>query len=100
METKSTHREEMFSLIEKWQQSGVSQKAWCGQNNIRYHIFHYWYKRYRRQTGEATGNVPSFIQLQVKDTGNQPLMELLMNNGKRLVFYHQVSSEFLKALIA
>ncbi len=100
MATKSTHGEEMFSMIEQWQQSGLNQKAWCGQNNIGYHIFHYWYKRYRNQAGEAAGNTTSFLQLQVKDIGNQPLMELLLANNKRVVFYQQVSCAYLKELIA
>ncbi|WP_442345985.1 IS66 family insertion sequence element accessory protein TnpA, partial [Foetidibacter luteolus] len=34
----------MFSMIGDWQQSGLSQKAFCAQHGIRYHVFHYWYK--------------------------------------------------------
>ena len=36
-------RERMFELIEQWQQSGLSQKAFCEQHSIRYYVFHYWY---------------------------------------------------------
>ena len=30
-----------------WQQSGLSQKAFCAANNIAYHVFHYWYRVYK-----------------------------------------------------
>jgi len=42
-------RDRMFELIEQWQQSGLSQKAFCEQHSIRYYVFHYWYRRYRKQ---------------------------------------------------
>jgi hypothetical protein len=100
MAISSSHREEMFGLIEQWQQSGISQKGWCEQNGIRYHIFHYWYKRYRNQPAVAPATTSSFIQLQVKENGSQPLMELLLAGNKRLLFYQPVSIDYLKALIA
>ena len=54
-------REQMFSMIRNWQQSGVSQKAYCEQNKIGYHVFHYWYKCFRD------------LQLPAKDEGFIPL---------------------------
>ena len=42
-------RDRMFELIEQWQQSGLSQKAFCEQHSIRYYVFQYWYRRYRKQ---------------------------------------------------
>ena len=40
-------REQMFEHINGWKQSGVTQKSFCEQANIPYHVFHYWYKVYR-----------------------------------------------------
>ena len=42
-------REQMFTMIEQWQRSGLTQKAFCEQQSIRYHTFYYWYKCYREQ---------------------------------------------------
>lgn len=51
------HRNTMFSLIENWQQSGLSQKAFCEQQQIAAHQFYYWYKCYRIQN-----DVPARLQ--------------------------------------
>jgi hypothetical protein len=42
-------REQMFKLIEQWQQSSLTQNAFCEQQSIKYHVFHYWYKRYHEE---------------------------------------------------
>ena len=44
MQKDEATREQMFKMISTWQQSGLSQKSFCEQNGIRYHVFHYWYK--------------------------------------------------------
>jgi hypothetical protein len=40
-------REQMYVHIEQWKQSGLSQKVYCEQQGVKYHVFHYWYKLYR-----------------------------------------------------
>jgi len=95
----------MFTCITEWQQSGITQKAWCRQHNMPYHVFHYWYKCYRDEKGARAGNASSsaigadFVQLQVSSASSSPTVELLLNNGKRLVFHQLVSSDYLKSLI-
>ena len=49
MSSQPEVREQMFKLIEQWQQSGLTQNVFCQQQSIKYHVFHYWYKRYREQ---------------------------------------------------
>ncbi|MGI8635775.1 MAG: IS66 family insertion sequence element accessory protein TnpA, partial [Segetibacter sp.] len=44
MQSKEQIQRQMFDRIDQWQQSGLSQKAFCEQVNLSYHIFHYWYK--------------------------------------------------------
>lgn len=93
----------MFKSISRWQQSGLTQKAWCEKNNVAYGTFHYWYKRYRMQDGNDSadhGDAGSFVQL-MADTSPASASgcELLLSEGKRLVFHQPVSAEFLKTLI-
>ena len=34
--------------------SGLSQQQFCSERGIRYHVFHYWYRRYRsKQKAES-----------------------------------------------
>ncbi|PWG81026.1 IS66 family insertion sequence element accessory protein TnpA [Pararcticibacter amylolyticus] len=42
--------EEMFAHVEAWKESGLSQKAYCHEHMIAYHLFPYWTKRYRMLT--------------------------------------------------
>lgn len=95
-------KEQMFTMIRNWQQSGLSQKAYCEQHNIRYHVFHYWYKCFRdlHSAAKDEGFIP--IKIQPSNTTNTTSVhaELLLPDGKRLLFHKGVSSDFLKALIS
>jgi len=55
-------REEFFASIFSWQQSGFSQKEWCRQQEIAYHVFHYWFRVYRTKHPEPVSNSP-FVRL-------------------------------------
>ena len=94
-------QEEMFGMISSWKQSGLSQKAYCEQNNIRYHVFHYWYKRYRNQHG--AGEDGGFVPLNVKSFTfpvSNSAIEILLPDGKRILFHQPVGADYLKALIS
>ena len=90
----------MFSKIGEWQQSGLTQKAWCQAHQIKYHIFHYWYKRYRSDASPATQKQFIALQIQPATIATSVCMELLFADGKRLLFHQLVSSDYLKALIS
>ena len=40
---------EMFLLIEEWEASEMSQKAFCRLQGLAFHIFQYWLRRYRQE---------------------------------------------------
>ena len=90
-------QQQMFGYIDQWQQSGLNQKAFCEQVNLSYHIFHYWYKRYRNREGEP---VSSFIKLAVLSPSICSAAEILLPDGKRILFHQGVSADYLKALIS
>jgi hypothetical protein len=102
---KGNDKQEMFLMIEGWKRSGLSQMEYCKEQGIRYHVFHYWYKVYRDEQ-QATVNPPSsFVQLQVEtefDT-TPPItatnVELVLPNGKRLLFHGSVEASFLCSLL-
>ncbi len=95
-------REQMFSMIRNWQQSGLTQKAYCEQHKIAYHVFHYWYKCFRdlQLPTKDEGFIPLKIQPSTSVNTSCPHVELLLADGKRLLFNQPVSSDFLKALIS
>lgn len=90
-------QQQMFSYIDQWQQSDLSQKAFCQAVNLRYHVFHYWYKCYRNKASEPSS---SFIKLNVSAPSAVCLAELILVDGKRLLFHEPVSADYLKTLIS
>lgn len=98
MQTKEQQRQQKIAMIEDWQQSGLSQKQYCLQHNIAYHVFHYWYKRSKLQSADKGNELTTFVKL------TAPAMdmhtELLLPDGRRLIFYQHTSADFLKALLA
>ena len=93
-------RLQMFKFIEEWQQSKLTQKEYCGQQSIKYHVFHYWYKCYRQQQPGAVGKSSSFVKLQIAKQVTGSAIEILFPGGIRLFFHEPVSSNYLKALIS
>lgn len=93
------HREKMFSVIVSWQNSGLSQRAYCAQRSLRYSLFHYWYKQYReRQTPSV--EKASFVPLNIHPFPVTASVELVLADGRRLIFHQGVSADYLKALIS
>ena len=72
--------------IERWQQSGQSQQAYCREHDLSYSRFHYWRHKLRQdeqrdvQRTRPTGFVP------VKQTGNglPPGLSVVLPNGVQL----------------
>ena len=95
-------QQQMFAMIASWKQSGLSQKQYCEQNNIRYYVFHYWYKRYRDQQTplKDAGFVALNVKASARFNGGGAGIELLLADGKRILFHTAVSSDYLKALIS
>jgi len=100
MQCNEQARQQMFAMILSWQQSGLLQKVYCEQHSIRYHVFHYWYKRFR--DAQEADKEPGFISLKIKPSSDTsaPHTELLLPDGKRILFYQPVSSDYLKAIIS
>lgn len=98
MQPRKQLPEQKYTMIEQWQQSGLSQKKYCEQNNIAYHHFHYWYKRYHtRQAGDSAGD---FIPVRVNAASPAGNIELQLPDGKRILFHQPISADFLKALLS
>ena len=54
---RSTSQAAMFSLISRWQESGLSQIDFCQQHDLVPHRFYYWLKKYKQS---GTTSIVSF----------------------------------------
>lgn len=101
MRASAEHRTIMFSLIAKWQQSTLSQKAFCTQQQLVPHVFYYWYKCYRTQNNiTAVQTTKKFIELDVPNQQGAASIEVLLHCGHRIFFHQPVAACFIKAIIS
>lgn len=94
---KEEVQQQMFRLIEGWQQSGISQLDYCRHHGVAYHVFHYWYKKYKTVHLEQSSG-QGFTALQVTPIG-EALMEVHLATGHRIAFYQAVDAAYLKTLV-
>lgn len=101
MGATTEHRNAMFSLIENWQQSGLSQKNFCEQHQIAAHQFYYWYKCYRiKNDVPVVRGAKGFIELHSQGTAPEAGIEVLLLSGHRIYFNQPVAASFIKVLIS
>ena len=92
-------KREMFSLIRKWQNSGMNQKDFCIQHELTLHAFYYWLRKYKNlhQTSEN-----GFVPVEIEPLGNNSKREEIQihyPNGVLITLDKAVSFSRIKALI-
>lgn len=92
-------REHWHRHIEGWQASGLSQVAYCRQNDIKPHQWSYWKKRLSR-----TDNGVSFVRLKIggnlPTAAAMPAFTLLTPNGYKIEVGVGFDSVALKQLLS
>lgn len=101
-ENLTTRQSKMFALIENWKSSGQGQHLFCKEQAIVYSNFHYWYKKYKDQQGSLSGEafLPVSFKKSLPPSSGNVIMELVMENGRRLTFYQRVDASYLRSLLA
>lgn len=93
-------QQKMFAFMIQWQESGLSKKAWCEQHKFRYSSFHYWYKRFLGQSSKGEVKHNGFVQVVVKDHPvGKVWCELLLEDGKRVIFHQPISVNDIRSLL-
>jgi hypothetical protein len=101
MAIDSNLKQQMFLFVEQFKESGLSIKQFCEQNNLRYHSFHYWYKRYKQKDNQQTP-LPLFKPVTIQPValpGASGFADVTFPSGCNIRFFHSVSVDYLKALI-
>jgi len=98
MRNNSEVRQQMFEMIEQWQQSGLSQKSFCEKVAIKFYTFYYWYKRYRLSE-QNSENKSGFVKLKIEKPEAPASLEIHFPDGVCLFFHEPVSPDYLKMLI-
>ncbi|MGH3499095.1 MAG: IS66 family insertion sequence element accessory protein TnpA [Nocardioidaceae bacterium] len=98
MRNNSEARRQMFEAIELWKQSGLSQRAFCEQQSLKFHTFYYWYKRYKQENNNNSQS--AFLKLQIAKPVAASSVEIHFPDGIRLIFHEPVSSAYIKSIIS
>lgn len=82
--------------FEQWQQSGLSQLAYCSKHSLESHRFYYWRRRILKPQPDV-----SFLPVTLPaDTPQRPqLMRILMPNGCTLELEGGAEPEQLERLV-
>ena len=68
--------------IAAWQSSGQTQQAYCKTNDLSYHRFGYWLRKFRRQSQEAQSQKGSgFVPVTHSDTSQSAGLSLALPSG-------------------
>lgn len=67
----------MTALIEEFNQSGLTQKAFCEQKQIIHSTFHYWYLKLKRENQGSD----SFFQVDYNANSSFGKIEICYPNG-------------------
>jgi hypothetical protein len=83
-------KDKMFSLVEKWRESGLSRKDFAKQHSIPRTSFSYWCKKQSNEVVKV-GVQPTFIELTSKagerELVNCPKIELSLASGLVIKIY-------------
>lgn len=93
---------EKLTLIESWENSGLSMKAFCTRHHFSDSLFHAWLNKYRRHKDRKPPGkfVPVQIQTPIVPTAALSCLyaEVTLKGGNRIKFYQPVGVDFLRTL--
>ncbi|WKN41682.1 IS66 family insertion sequence element accessory protein TnpA [Tunicatimonas pelagia] len=90
--------QKMFPVVEAWQSSGQTQKAFCAAHNISVSVLAYWLRRYRDHHVDESDESVGFVPVRM-DVSGPAALEVSLPSGAVLRFAQVVPVGYLKALL-
>lgn len=88
-------REEIASLMQEWENSGLSKKLFAESKNLNYMTFIGWFSR---GPGKKSTE-KKFIPIQIPSAPSALFAELYLSNHRKVVLHQIVNAEFLQLLL-
>ena len=94
-------REEIRHLIEQWEQSGQSKRAFCTEHKLNYMTFVGWSNNNKRKKvkTEAPKIPADFVPLKIKNDTQQVFAEVFFKQGGSVLIYQIVTADYIRNLI-
>jgi len=96
---------ERLAMVESWQQSGLSVRAYCELHHLNLYTLQYWRKQARQSASldQPGPSGPAFVSLKLArpslQTPSTIFCEMITPIGNRLVFHQSLDVHFLKTLM-
>ena len=98
-QTTREHKNQLWTdRITSWQQSGLSQRAYCEQHQLVLGTFVYWRSRLKKLKAGDLADKPSFLPVTIKQK-NHDSLTLLINGRHRLEIGSDFDSDFLTRIV-
>jgi len=94
--SKEEKQQQMFEFVEQWNDSGISQKEFSQNHNLKISTFGYWVKRHKEAI-ENKGVMDSFVELAPWNNGLGILIRYA--NGTELTLPVQTPLKTIKYLL-
>ena len=94
-------RQEKQKLIEQWQESGKTKKAFSYEHQIKYATFISWIhpKKKRRKPVKDLEPTPGFIPVHIQKNNGSVFAEVKLGSGKSIIVYKYVPADYLRNLL-
>lgn len=89
----------MYLAIELWQESGLSQRAFCEKEQINYQVLGYWLKKFRKEKAPEPAIAKGFVGLDVEVPPAVEGISIRYPNGVVVTCSEQLALQKLKTLI-
>lgn len=99
MRRSEKRKEEMYLALELWQESGLSQRAFCQKEGLNYQVFGYWLKKYRQGKNPPRVKPNGFVGLNVDSPSFSEGISIRYPNGVVLTCSEDLDPLKLQALV-
>ena len=102
-----SHQQDMFHLVERWEQSGMSLRAFSKSEVISYEKLRYWKKKFKGSDQNAkqelftlAKDIPDFISVEVpNNVADFSGLQLIFPNQVKVTCSSDIGLDRLKSLI-
>jgi hypothetical protein len=85
--------------MEAWEKSGLTQKEYCKQNELKLATFGLWRKRLHKPKQEGMSFIDAGLRAQEEVPAAKMALQLLLPNGVRLGLSEHVSESLLQQVL-
>lgn len=103
---RDPHKEQHWrQLIERWQRSGLSVRAFCERHRLAIPSFYAWRRTLQQGDRQGSGSAPTPvtfvpIPLPTQPPADDALIEVVLRNGRRLRLTPSVALSVIRDLVA